>query len=288
MSEAEVSLRLAFWLVGKKLVADDDNEVLVALDGAQVKVGGVVVFDVAAFLRENRWRKTDSNSHWRGEYGMKGTASRLVVHSKSGYGDVVCRFQDGRVFRAEAKKGPLTDSKSSEEYPLIREALGQLLTVKEASKQDILAVAVPYSRRFAKLAAQWREAPLIKRLGILILTVGRDGEVDGLSARSLEQFRKQRENIAVQETLDEMVRREFGAFSPAPDMNDHPSYVNFAREGMRKTGQWPLGYQRDSSMVLLVRKWTSKGCNRELLLRIAQACFEWVPPEDRPATASPD
>ena len=41
---------------------------------------------------------------------------------------------------------------------------------------------MPHSPRFARFAERWREAPLVKRLGILILTVGRDGQVDGLSS----------------------------------------------------------------------------------------------------------
>jgi hypothetical protein len=124
MSEAAVSLRLAFWLVRKELVSD---EVVVALDGAQVKVGGVVTFDVSKFLQESRWLKTDSTAGWEGTYRHSDAASCLVIHSAPGQGDVVCRLQDGRVLRVEAKKGPLTTSKSSEEYPLIREALGQLV-----------------------------------------------------------------------------------------------------------------------------------------------------------------
>jgi hypothetical protein len=56
----------------------------------------------------------------------------------------------------ELKKKPLQANKSSQEYPLIREALGQLLTVKEAADDDVLAIAVPSSSKFETLAAQWR------------------------------------------------------------------------------------------------------------------------------------
>jgi hypothetical protein len=291
MSEAEVSLRLAFWLIREKLVSDSENQVLVAIDNAQIRVGKVVVFDVAAFLRENHWSKADSIAGWRGTHRQAGLASRLVIHSKSEYGAVVCQLQDGRVFRAEAKKGPLTTSKNSEEYTLIREALGQLLTLESASDKDLLAVAVPCSPRFTKLAERWREAPLIKKLGIHILVVGRDDKVDGLSARSLEEFRKHQEATAVREILDSMVRRELSSVTPrfpAVTPTEYPGYMNFAREGMRKSLQWPHGYQLDSSMARVVQRWAATGCNKELLLRIAKTCFEWVPPEDRPISRSPD
>lgn len=188
MSEAEVSLRLAFWLVREKHVSGDDNNVFVAID---VRVGGAGMFDVAGLLRENHWRKADSTEGWRGTYAQDGAASRLVIDSASGKGDVVCRLQDGRVLRVKAKTGSLTNSRSSEEYRLLQETLGQLLMLEDVSKKDVLAIAVPYSPRFTKLAERRREAPLIKQLGILILTVGRDGQVDGLSPRGLETFRKQ-------------------------------------------------------------------------------------------------
>jgi hypothetical protein len=152
------------------------------------------------------------------------------------------------------------------------------------SKQDLLAVAVPHSPRFAKLARRWREAPLIKRLGIHILTVGRDGDVDGLSARSLESFRRHQEAVVVQEALDSIVKREFCAATPAPNVMDYPAYVNFARAGRPIIEKWHAGCQLDSSMAILVEDWTSKGCTRELLLRIAQACFDWTPSGGRPAT----
>jgi len=49
-------------------------------------------------------------------------------------------------------------------------------------ENDILAIAVPRSEKFCELAKRWRKAPLIERLGIRILTVGQDGEVDGYAA----------------------------------------------------------------------------------------------------------
>jgi len=92
----------------------------------------------------------------------------------------VAKLRSGRTLRVECKKGSLERTKSSAEYPLLREAIGQLLTIEQVNDDDMLAVAVPESPKFQELATRWREAPLIKKLGIKILTVGQDGSVDGL------------------------------------------------------------------------------------------------------------
>jgi hypothetical protein len=92
---------------------------------------------------------------------------------------VVAPLKAGRILRAESKKGPLVRKKGSPEYPLLREALGQLLTVSEVGPDDILAVAVPQSAKFAELTERWAEAPLISRLGLRFLLVSRNGDVAG-------------------------------------------------------------------------------------------------------------
>ena len=89
------------------------------------------------------------------------------------------KLKSGKIIRAESKKGPLGRSKSSQEYPLIREALGQIITINEVGESDLLAVVVPSSTKFEELALRWREAPFIKRCGILILTINRYNEVKG-------------------------------------------------------------------------------------------------------------
>ncbi len=85
----------------------------------------------------------------------------------------------GNTLRVESKKGTLFRSKSSQEYPLMREAMGQLMTISEVGESDILAIAVPRSIKFTELASRWRSAPLIKRIGIKIILVDREGGIDG-------------------------------------------------------------------------------------------------------------
>ena len=51
--------------------------------------------------------------------------------------------------------------------------------VDEVQVKDVLAVAVPHSPKFAELAVRWRQAPLVRRFGIRILTVDQSGGVTG-------------------------------------------------------------------------------------------------------------
>ncbi|GAA5316346.1 MAG: hypothetical protein AseanaTS_15500 [Candidatus Pelagadaptatus aseana] len=177
MPEAEVSLRLAFGLFERDLVV---STVEVAIDGAQIRTGTTVHFPIESFMRDMGWSLVKQDKEWRGMYRHKDYSYDLLVHSSPGRGDVVADLKNGRTLRAESKKGSLVRSKSSQEYTLVREALGQLLTVKEASSSDVLAVAVPSSEKFESLAAQWRPRPLMIRAGVHIATVNRLNQIKGL------------------------------------------------------------------------------------------------------------
>ena len=54
------------------------------------------------------------------------------------------------------------------------------MTIEKAEINDVLAVAVPYSEKFAALAAQWRDRPLMKNAGIHIVTIDRNNTIRGL------------------------------------------------------------------------------------------------------------
>ena len=177
MSEAEVSLRLAFFLISHDIVVGD---VRVAIDGAQVQTGEAVHFPILEFLKHSGCVINESD-RWHGTHSYREHTTQLVIHSSPGQGDVVAHLKNGHTLRVESKKGALSRSKSSSEYPLLREAIGQLMTVEEVGPSDLLAVAVPDSPKFRELAMRWRQAPLIARLGIQLLTVNRDGSVSGLS-----------------------------------------------------------------------------------------------------------
>jgi hypothetical protein len=183
MPEAEVSLRLAIFLITNNHALSD---VKVAIDGAQVQVGDRVIFPLIDFLKANGWYKKELGPRWQGNYYHDKQIPSIVVHSYSGEGDVVTKLNSGLTLRAESKKGPTRRSKSSAEYPLMWEALGQLLTVEHVGDNDLLAIAVPSSDKFNELAIRWREAPLIKRFGIRILTVDRNSQVTGFSNLDLQ------------------------------------------------------------------------------------------------------
>jgi hypothetical protein len=177
MPEAEVSLRLAFGLLARNLAV---RRIEVAIDGAQVKTGNTVHFPLVEFLEDNGWCPVASPNTWQGAYSHPYHEVGIVIHSSPGKGDVVAYLSNGRTLRVESKKGPLIPSKSSQEYPLIREALGQLLTVEEAECTDILAVAVPSSDKFEALAEQWRSRPLMVHAGVHIATIDRENRIRGL------------------------------------------------------------------------------------------------------------
>lgn len=177
MSEAEVSLRLTHHLVAAGLA---QSRVIVALDGAQVRLEKNEHFAVTAFLSTLGWIQVEGSTHWRCTYRQTQGKGEIEIHSRSGCGDVTCTLASGVQLIVEVKKGTLSNSKSSSEYPLLREALGQLLTLEAIPTGALLAVAVPHSPKFVSLAERWRVAPLIAQAGIRILTVARSGEVCGM------------------------------------------------------------------------------------------------------------
>lgn len=176
MPEAEVALLLAFHLLDRP---DSHGEVDVAIDGAQVRIAKDVIFPIAEFLDAHGWKQTEQagKNPWQGSFQRGGQVLR--VHSRSGVGDVVARIGEKRI-RAECKKGNLIKRASNPEYGILREALGQILTVEEIHRNDIMVVAAPLAEGFMKLAAQWSQRPLMVRSKIRILLVGRDGSVMGL------------------------------------------------------------------------------------------------------------
>jgi hypothetical protein len=185
MTEAEVSLRLALYLVQADLVISD---VQVAIDGPQVKTDTRIHFDVPAFLRRHS-HLGESGARWQCRYVCAGVTNGILVHSNPGRGDIVASLRDGRTLRVESKKGPLERKLGSPEYRLMREAIGQLMTVAEAWPTDYLAIAVPNSPKFEELASRWRTAPLIRRVGIGVILVSQDGRVGGFEGLEVPDSR---------------------------------------------------------------------------------------------------
>jgi hypothetical protein len=113
---------------------------------------------------------------WTGAYRRGDKTIR--VHSRPGEGDVVAQINSRRIVAA-CQKGPLARRPGSPEYPLLATALGQALLF-DVSADDIVMAAVPDTPVFRRLAEAWWKRPLVRRAGIRIVLVGRDGVVSGL------------------------------------------------------------------------------------------------------------
>jgi len=174
--EAEVALLLAFHLLS---LPDSHDTASIALDGAQVQVGAREIFPLSRYLQDQGWRQIEQQGKrdWHGRY-ERGSQC-LEIHSRSGVGDVVVRVSDKQV-RAECKKGSLLPKRANPEYKLLREAIGQLVSVEQVTDGDLLVVVVPNADKFRQLVLDWRKRPLIKQAGIQFALVSRDGVVEGL------------------------------------------------------------------------------------------------------------
>lgn len=176
MAEAEVALRLAFHLLG---LPGAELQITVSLDDYHVESkSGTVFFPIVQFLTSEGWRldKQEGKRHWQGTY-IKNDC-RLFLSPDSHGGDVLAKVGSKRI-RVECKKGPLVKKEGNPENRLVHEAIGQLMTIEVVEPDDILVVAVPSSKSFrGKLA--WQERELMKRAGITLVLVGRDGTVEGM------------------------------------------------------------------------------------------------------------
>jgi hypothetical protein len=177
MPEAEVALRLAEFILA---LPGSGAMASVAIDRASINVGDAVIFDIGRFMASTGWEQIKEpqvgRNAWTGAYRRGDKTIR--VHSRPGEGDVVARV-DGRRIIAECQKGPLVRKPGSPEYPLLTTALGQALLF-EVSADDIVVAAVPDTPVFRKLAETWRSRPLVRRAGIQLALVHRDGTVSGL------------------------------------------------------------------------------------------------------------
>lgn len=167
------SLRLALYYLRHHLTQRD---VCVSIDGAHIKTGNTVHFDIRGFLREQRCVKVDGGlRRWQGIYRGEEFAPSLLVDSLPGSGDVQIALPDGKTLYVESKKsrpGP-----PSQEYSLMREAIGQLMTGCPMDETILPAVAVPRTKKSLELAQRWSALAQIQKVGIRFLLVGEDGSI---------------------------------------------------------------------------------------------------------------
>lgn len=174
MPEAEVSLRIAQFFINKMMTSE---LVKVSIDGAQVKTGETIHFNIREFLIENGFEKMDGDMHrWQGRYCLNNGTGQLDISSRPGEGDVVVILSNRSRLVIESKKGG-GRRQGSREYSLMREAIGQLLTNGCFDEKTIIGVAVPYTEKSKELAEKWSKYELIRRCGIIFLLVEKDGNV---------------------------------------------------------------------------------------------------------------
>lgn len=173
MTEPEVSLYIALYYIRNNLTKEN---VKVSIDGAHVKTGKTIHFDIAKFMKENQCDKCDCVfDKWQGEYLVDGYKPKIIITSKPGEGDVVIKHIDGTVLYIESKK--IRKSKSSNEYPAMREAIGQLMTGCTFEKETIPIVAVPYTAKSYELAMRWSKYEQIKNVGIKFILVNNNESI---------------------------------------------------------------------------------------------------------------
>jgi hypothetical protein len=178
MPEAEVTLRLAFWLLDR---ADQKSHADIAIDGAHVRIAPYqqagrwieerTVFDIRSFLATNECHPENLKHEWRGSYSRKGHS--LTIKAICGF-DVQVRC-DGRDIKAECKGGPLQRVKGRNPAAILASAIGQVIVSGSSVQSDELWVAVPDSPSFEKAGARIIKGRAFANTGIRIALVSRGG-----------------------------------------------------------------------------------------------------------------
>jgi hypothetical protein len=177
MPEAEVTLRLAFWLLHH---AEQKSHADVAIDGAHVRIAAHeqagrrieerTVFDIRSFLAENKCYPRHLGHEWRGTYSFEGhTVSIRSVH---GF-DVQVRCNDKEI-RAECKGGPL-QPKGQSASAVFASAIGQVIVSSSDAQSEELWVAVPDSPTFENVARRIIKGRAFANTGIKIALVSKAG-----------------------------------------------------------------------------------------------------------------
>lgn len=175
--QTEVSLRLAMYLLAQGKTKGD---VHVALTGNELTRRSQPQFPVRQFLAERGFARYSHDEGWSGAYKTSSGTFALHVGDDQSAPDVVATLTTGRRLIAHVSRGLIKSTRSPAEHKLLRSAIARAVTCDIAETYDIIAAAVPRSKRFRELAVRWRGAEGVARANVLILTVDRAGTVDGL------------------------------------------------------------------------------------------------------------
>ena len=177
MPEAEVTLRLAFWLLRR---AEPKSHADIAIDGAHVRIAAHeqagrhieerTVFDIQSFLAANKCDPRDLKDQWRGTYGFEGHTLR--IRSVQSFDvQVAC---DGMDIKAECKGGLLQPSGRGA-AAISASAIGQVIVSGSSGQSEELWVAVPDSPAFEKVGRRILKGRAFADTGIKISLVSRAG-----------------------------------------------------------------------------------------------------------------
>ena len=163
MTEPEASLRIAMKYVRS---GEACKNIIVSIDGAHIKTLNTVHFGIDSF---------EYGYYTKAEYQKLGFATRIIICSKSGIGDVTIALNNGKTLYIESKK---FKSGSGGEYPAMREAIGQLMTGCPDDENTIPIVAVPFNSKSFELSKKWSCNERICNAGIHFMLVHTDGDIE--------------------------------------------------------------------------------------------------------------
>jgi hypothetical protein len=177
MPEAEVTLRLAFWLLGR---AGLKSHADIAIDGAHVRIAAHeqagrrieerTVCDIQSFLTANNCRPQDLKHEWRGTYSFEGHSLRIgAVHGFDV--QVSC---DGKDIKAECKGG-LLQPRGRSAAAVFVSAIGQVIVSSSSGQSEELWVAVPDSPAFENVGRRILKGRAFANTGTKIALVSQAG-----------------------------------------------------------------------------------------------------------------
>lgn len=179
MSEAEVILRLAFWLLSQDGAGPHAD---VAIDGAHVSIAAHeasgrwieerTVFPIGQFLADTKCiHRNNDSTDWHGDYDWNN--SSITIKSVHGF-DVQVALH-GRLVKVECKGGPISPKSTKSVNAILASAIGQAICADLVTDSDEVWVAVPDSPGFEAVGRRITNRRGFAGTGIRIALVGRTG-----------------------------------------------------------------------------------------------------------------
>ena len=125
MPEAEVTLRLVFWLfdhIGQPCDAK------IAIDGAHVRIKDKCIFRIVRFLKfHSCCPDGEVRDGWKGKHTRNGSCFEI----KAGHGFDIQVKVAGSWIKVECKGGPLKPRKGKSPNAILSEAIGQVVGARD-------------------------------------------------------------------------------------------------------------------------------------------------------------